>query len=151
MTTYTITYEETPNDQPQTATGEHDADAMTLFFPASKILKDNFPRARILEIKEIDTTPEPEPDELGPGCYHYTPEMGEAKPAAEIEARLSHYGQHYFLRTPLTLRESAGCKLIDTYNPISRPAETWHRYRVTIREFEKIKNRHSVSFESLLD
>ena len=48
----------------------------------------------------------------------YYPEMGEAKPLAQIEASLGHYGKHYFLRTPLTL-SGRGVELLGQYRLMS--------------------------------
>ncbi len=34
----------------------------------------------------------------------YHPEMGEQRPAGDIEAKLCHSGKHWYLTTPLMLR-----------------------------------------------
>lgn len=78
----------------------------------------------------------------------YYPEMGEAKPKADIEATLSVYGKHYYLKTKLALDVGRSVKLVDTFQ---RNGETWNRYRVTAAAFEKIQKTHSVSYEMLLD
>ena len=39
------------------------------------------------------------------GLHCYTPEMGERKPEVKMEASLSYYGKHYFVDTPLELKE----------------------------------------------
>ena len=38
------------------------------------------------------------------GLHCYTPEMGQRKPDVKLEARLSHYGNHYIVDTPLELK-----------------------------------------------
>ncbi len=77
------------------------------------------------------------------GLTSYYPEMGEAKPVAQIEARLSHYGKHWFLTTALTLK-GRGISPETT----SRPG--MNRYKVTEKAFEQICKQYAVSSESLL-
>ena len=74
----------------------------------------------------------------------YYPEMKEAKPAAQIEARLSHYGKHYYLRTTIDLPEGRGCKKLETFNGVAR-------YKVTTKEYDRICQQYTVSYEMLLD
>lgn len=81
----------------------------------------------------------------------YYPEMKEAKPVAEIEARLSHYGKHYFLTTRLTLT-GRGVSLINTLTaeqlvPQAQHKVGMHEYKVTESAFAKISAEHSVSME----
>ena len=83
----------------------------------------------------------------------YHPEMGEFRPEAPIEASLSHYGRHYFLRTPLTL-EGRGVTHLGTLAaerlvPGSRLVG-WNEYKVTLAAFERIQAEHDVVTELLL-
>lgn len=87
----------------------------------------------------------------------YHPEMGETKPDAQIEASMSHYGKHYFLRTPLALG-GRGVEYDMTYTaadlipvPAAQRLIGWHRYKVTIKAFERICAQYAVSYEILLD
>lgn len=79
----------------------------------------------------------------------YYPEMGEEKPAAVIEARLSHYGKHWFLWTPLDLA-GRGIERLETESTVDHRRVGWHRYKVTERAFGLICERHEVASESLL-
>jgi hypothetical protein len=84
-------------------------------------------------------------------CYH--PEMGEARPEAPIEASLSHYGRHYFLRTRLNLKGRGvthmGVLTESRLVPGSRLVG-WNEYKVTTAAFERICSEHDVSSELLL-
>lgn len=80
------------------------------------------------------------------GLVGYYSEMGEKRPAAAvIDARLGHYGKHYYLTTRLVLK-GRGIELLDS--------EDSHvhgfRYKVTLAAFEKICREHLVASESLL-
>ena len=81
----------------------------------------------------------------------YYPEMGHAKPAAEIEARTA-YGSKISLKTPLTL---TGRGVTDTgklgSGACTSERATWNTYLVTRAAFEKIAKAHSVAWECLLD
>lgn len=86
-------------------------------------------------------------------CYH--PEMHEKKPIAQIEASLGHYGNHYYLRTPLALK-GRGIQHLETYTakdltPQAQYKVGWHRYKVTERAFGAICSKYAVSMEMLLD
>lgn len=86
----------------------------------------------------------------------YYPELKEAKPVAQIEAALSHYGKHYFLDTPLTLPAGRGIEFIKTYkaedlNQYGQRKVGWNYYKVTRSAFEKICQQYQVSCEALLD
>jgi hypothetical protein len=82
-------------------------------------------------------------DRIQKGVHAYTPEMGERKVNTQIEARLSHYGNHYFLDTILKLK-GRGIKLIHCEN------ETY-RYMVTWRAFDKLKETYSIGMKQHLD
>lgn len=84
-----------------------------------------------------------------------TPEMGEQKPKAQIEIKLSHYGKHYYLTTPLELK-GRGIKHLMTYTANDLHEKTqhkvgWHKYKATIRATEKLTEQYDMSQESLLD
>lgn len=74
----------------------------------------------------------------------WMPEMGQHKPAAQIEATLSHYGKHYYLVTDLELA-GRGIKKTDTRQDGSKA------YKVTIRAYETLERQYTISRESLLD
>lgn len=90
------------------------------------------------------------------GLHTYTPEMGDRKPAASMEARMGHYGTHYFINTPFQLVESRSIKLQKQYkasdftNPDNHKVG-WYQYKVTAAAFEKLIQQHSISMESHLD
>jgi hypothetical protein len=84
----------------------------------------------------------------------YYPEMGEKEPGnTEIQARLGHYGRHWFLRTKLALKGRGVVFLktetAETLVPGSRYVG-WHQYKVTEKAFESICREHNVTSESLL-
>jgi hypothetical protein len=80
----------------------------------------------------------------------YRPEMGEKRPEVQIEARLGHYGKHYFVDTPLVL-SGRGIKHMGVFRgvPGSRK-EGWQQYKLTEAAFEKLQAEHDVSYELLL-
>lgn len=101
----------------------------------------------------------PEPklavEALKPGLYLYYPEMGEQKPQCQIEAERSYYGRHYHLRTPLSLkgRGIVFDGILESKN-LSKSAQYrlgWREYTVTKRAFDILKEKYSISMESLLD
>ena len=89
------------------------------------------------------------------GLVCYWPEMGEAKPKADIEASLGHDGKHYYLKSKVELSGQGVCfiKTLKTTDliPAARHKAGWHEYKVTARAFEKICRKHRVSNEMLLD
>lgn len=78
-----------------------------------------------------------------PGLHSYTPEMGEAKPVAEIEARIGHYG-NWYLTTDLQL-QGRGIKRVGI------SAKGLNIYTATEKAFEKLEKHYSISHESRLD
>lgn len=93
-------------------------------------------------------------ERIAKGVHTYYPEMGERKVNAQMEARLSHYGKHYFIDSPVELK-GRGITFLKTYaaNDFIRPNHKvgWHSYKVTTAAFEKLKQQYSVSMERLLD
>jgi hypothetical protein len=83
----------------------------------------------------------------------FYPEMKETKPDAKIEARLSHYGKHYFLDTPLEL-SGRGIIHLGTYTASQLRQGSykigWNQYKVTERAFDKLCEQHDVSYELML-
>lgn len=85
----------------------------------------------------------------------FYPEMGDQRPDGEIEASLSHYGKHYFLRTRLTLtgrgvRFRGTIKEGQVCGPRAAQLVGLNEYEVTIAAFEKISQSHSITMEMLL-
>jgi len=82
------------------------------------------------------------------------PVMREERPEAEIDACLSHYGRHWFLRTRLVLSgrgvEFLGEETAETLVPEAAHRIGERRYKVTERAFERICAAHSVRSEMLL-
>jgi hypothetical protein len=88
------------------------------------------------------------------GLLGYYPEMREAKPVAELEASLSHYGRHYFVKTRLELR-GVGIKFLKTLTaadlvPQAQAKVGTHEYKVTEKAFEKLLKAHGVAYQMLL-
>jgi hypothetical protein len=89
------------------------------------------------------------------GVHGFHPEMGEKRPEGQIEASLSHYGKHYFLRTRLTLA-GRGVKFRGTIKegqvcgPRAATLIGMNEYQVTTAAFEAIGKKHSVTMEMLL-
>lgn len=85
----------------------------------------------------------------------YCPEMKEVRPeATQIDAHLSHYGKHYFLRTPLMLKGRGivhqGVETAESLVPTAQHKAGWNKYKVTTAAFEAICEKYNVSMESLL-
>jgi len=90
-----------------------------------------------------------------PGIKPYTPEMGERKPSCKMEARLCHYGRHYYIDTTETLKgrgiefiEKLASDRLDTHGAYKTG---WNKYRVTSRAFEMLKDRYPIRMEMRLD
>ncbi len=86
------------------------------------------------------------------GLKSYYPEMKETKPEAQIEATLGHYGKHWFVRTPLTLK---GRGIVDRGALTAEELTTdrlvgWNQYKVTERAFETLCEKYTVVTENLL-
>lgn len=92
----------------------------------------------------------------GAGFLGYHPEMGEARPVAHMEARLSHYGKHYFVDTPLTLK-GRGIEHLGAYTAARLVGGEknrrcgWNEYKVTLKAMEKLQATYRISSEMLLD
>lgn len=93
-------------------------------------------------------------DRIEKGVHSYYPEMGERKVNTQMEARLSHYGNHYFVDSPTELK-GRDVTFLKTYaaNGFVRPNHKvgWHSYKVTTAAFDKLKGQYSISMERLLD
>lgn len=109
--------------------------------------KEMYTLRRIGRQKRIDlANPKKEVKAVNaPGTYNYTPEMGEEKPDCQIEARLSHYGKHYYLKTALELKGRGITKQSGNYG------DNLNRYKVTILAYEKLQKLYAISYRCLLD
>lgn len=91
----------------------------------------------------------------GSGVYTYTPEMGEGKPACQMEATRACYGKHWFVDTPVEIR-GRGITFLKKYaeTDFCDPSDHrvgWNEYQVTKNAFEKLKVQYSISHEVCLD
>lgn len=91
----------------------------------------------------------------GPGLYIYCPEMGEGRPECQMIARMSHYGSHYYIDTPLTLK-GRGITFLETRESKNLTASGqfmtgWNEYKVTERAFHKLQEQYSISMENHFD
>lgn len=88
------------------------------------------------------------------GTHAYYPEMKERKPNCQMEARLSHYGKHYFVDTPIELK-GRGIEFLKTYRAedFVRPSHRvgWNSYKVTVNAYRKLEEQYSISREVMLD
>ena len=84
----------------------------------------------------------------------YHPEMGEPRPEGQIDAQLSHGGDHYFLRTPLELQGQGikflGVETAASLVPQAQHKVGWRKYKVTVRAFDRICQQYDVVSELLL-
>lgn len=91
---------------------------------------------------------------IAKGIHSFTPEMGQRKVNAQMDASLSHYGNHYFVDTQLELK-GRGITLLKIYSEENfiRPSHKvgWKSYKVTTAAFEKLKSQYSISMECNLD
>lgn len=74
-------------------------------------------------------------DRIAKGVHSYTPEMGQRKPNCQMKATLGHYGEHYYIDTPLVLK-GRGIKLLKQYesSQLTGPGRYmvgWYGYKVT--------------------
>lgn len=72
-----------------------------------------------------------------------------------MEARLGHYGKHYFVSTPIELK-GTGIKLIEKYKASGLTSAGiykagWYKYQVTSNAFEKLEKEYTIGFENHLD
>lgn len=83
----------------------------------------------------------------------YYPEVGEKKPAAQIEAQLCHYGKHYYIKTPLVLNGRGivhtGTLTPEQLTPAAQDKVGWHTYKVTEAAFDVLCQKYAVTTESL--
>ena len=80
--------------------------------------------------------------------------MGEARPDAQIDAQLSHYGEHYYLKSQIELSGRGitflGILTANELTPQAQHKVGWHEYKVTMRAFDAICKNHAVACEMLL-
>lgn len=85
------------------------------------------------------------------GIKAFYPEMGEKPPVADIEAKLSHYGKHYYLYTSLDLSGIGIERLTDESGyPAGHRRNGQKRYKVTTRAFDQLATKYAISTEMLL-
>jgi hypothetical protein len=99
-------------------------------------------------------TPAPKVDAPA-GLHGYYPEMGDAKPACQIEARLS-YGKWWVKVPSGVMLHGRGIKYMHTYRaqdltPEAQHKVGWKIYEVTMKAMDKLKQQYSVGSEILLD
>jgi hypothetical protein len=87
--------------------------------------------------------------------HFFHPEMGEQRhPESQIEASLGHYGNHYYIKTPLELK-GRGIRKERTLTaemlvPQAWRKIGWHEYTVTLKAMEKLAEQYVVTGEMLL-
>lgn len=120
-------------------------------------VRGNITEGELQEIREIGKRKLEEPkDKISPGTYSYTPEMGEKKPeGCQMESRLSHYGNHYYVDAPLELK-GRGITFLKKYEEgdFTSPGcykVGWNHYRVTEKAYRNLENKYAISRESFLD
>jgi len=91
---------------------------------------------------------------VGLNCFH--PEMGEARPASQIHARLTHYGRHWFIRVAPEVARLSGrgieFECVETAANLVPGSKYvgWSKYKVTERAFKTLCAKFAVSSEMLL-
>jgi hypothetical protein len=75
---------------------------------------------------------------------NYCSEMGQERPEAQMDARLSYNGSHWYIKSPLELK-GRGIKFFD-FNHDGRLT-----YKVTKLAFEKLCKQYDIANENLLD
>ena len=86
----------------------------------------------------------------------YYPEMNQAKPAADFEARMSHRGEKggYTIKTPKHIR-GIGVHLVRVLQasdlaPQAQHKAGWNEYHLTAYAFRELCRTNSVAMEALL-
>lgn len=91
----------------------------------------------------------------GPGLYLYCPEVGESRPECQIIAQRSHYGRHFHISTPLSLKGRGinfdGVKEAKNLTSKNQFMDGWNEYTVTERAFDELQEQYSISQESSLN
>lgn len=85
----------------------------------------------------------------------FYPEMGETPPIeTQIFASLAHYGEHWFLSTPLRLKglgiTHRRTLVASELTPAAQHKAGWHEYLVTERAFRKLETQYAIAVEALL-
>ncbi len=71
-------------------------------------------------------------------------ELSSPQKTDDIQARISHYGTHYYIDTTLDLK-GRGITLLETERDGNK------KYRVTLKAFEKLESQYNISTKNLLD
>jgi len=84
----------------------------------------------------------------------YRSEMGEARPAGDIEARLGHYGKHWYVQTALGLK-GRGIQHIQTLTSemltlVGQRKAGWNEYKITESAMDKLQTQYAVTVEIML-
>ena len=80
----------------------------------------------------------------------YTPEMGDVKPAAQME--VDYCGKGHMVRTPLTLKTNRSIQFVRTVTAAQNPRYAgWNDYYVTDRGLEMLQQEYTISRRVLLD
>lgn len=81
---------------------------------------------------------------IKPGTHLYWPEMGQSKPACQLEAMRSHYSDSYYVKSTFELK-GRGIREVDGY------ANGVRMYRTTKLAYKKLETMYSIAMECLLD
>ena len=86
---------------------------------------------------------------------NYYPEMGQERPAAQLELQLCHSGKHTFIDTPLDLERMRGLTFIKQYTTDDfYPGKTrrvgWREYKATYAALKILQEKYVCSREVLL-
>lgn len=88
------------------------------------------------------------------GLVVYWPEMGDTKPVAQIEARISYVSGKWLLKTSLELKGRGitfqGKMKAEHLVESAKHKAGWNEYHVTAAAFEKLKTQYRISSEALL-
>ena len=84
----------------------------------------------------------------------YKSEMGEARPAGDIEASLSHSGNHWYVQTALELK-GRGIRLIQTLTseiltPVGQRKVGWNEYKISESAMDKLQTQYTVTVGMML-
>ena len=82
----------------------------------------------------------------------YYPEMGEVKPAAQMEAHMFYNGRGYFINSRVKLDTNRSVRFVEVITEKQNPRCTgWYRYDVTLNGFKQLSAVYVISMELLLD
>ena len=84
----------------------------------------------------------------------YRSEMGEARPAGDMEASLSHSGNHWYVQTSLGLK-GRGIRHIQTLTSeiltlVGQRKVGWNEYKITESAMDRLQTQYAVTVEMML-